>query len=296
VKLVVPYVGELRDLDARLLRLAEFLGVSCETLALANVANHVEFLEKTVPDDCSCFVVNPQVMKEWVGPDGLSTALVALLLSRFSYLLVHGVRVSAFDSKMVAALSHGKLKSVDEIDQESPVYVIAEDSKHVCEAFSGISFGPANAVNDHVFCTSGSDPAVQQLISIGGRPFMAAVSLERTKILFVGSEDIADPNTEVGDAPLAEYFSRFVPHAMALRYAAGDECWRPYKAHASIIIDDPLLRKSYGFLNFDSLLRLADQHNFHTTIAFIPHNFRRNSSRITVSFREACVTAANQPC
>jgi hypothetical protein len=67
---------------------------------------------------------------------------------------------------------------------------------------------------------------------------------------------------------------------------AGDECWRPGRAHACIIIDDPLLRKSYGFLNFESLLQVADKHKFHATIAFIPHNFRRNSSRITRMFRE----------
>jgi hypothetical protein len=269
-----------------MVRLAEFLGIPCETLALAKVAEHAEFLKKTVPDQCSCFVVNPQVMKEWVGPDGIPADLVAFLLSRFPHLLVHGLRVGAFDSELVAALSRGKLKSVDAIDGERPLYVIAKGSKHVCEAFSGLSFGPPNPVNDHVFCTSGSDPAVRQLISIGGRPFMAAVRLEGAEILFVASEDVADLNAEVGDAPLTEYFSRLVPHAMALRYAAGDECWRPGKAHASIIIDDPLLRKSYGFLNFELLLRLAEQNNFHATIAFIPRNFRRNSSRITRMFQE----------
>lgn len=286
MKLVVPFIGELRDLDARMVRLAEFLGIPCETLALTNVAEHAAFLKETVPDQCSCFVVNPQVMKEWVGTDGIPTDLASFLLSRFSHLLVHGLRVNTFDAEMVAALSRGRLKSVDAIDEERHVYVIAKDSAHVCEAFSGLSFGPVNPVNDHVFCTSCTDPAVEQLISIDGRPFMAAVRLEGTEILFVASEDVADLNAEVGDAPLAEYFSRLMPHAMALRYAAGEECWRPSRAHASIIIDDPLLRKSYGFLNFESLLRLAEQHNFHTTIAFIPHNFRRNSPRITRMFRE----------
>jgi hypothetical protein len=286
LKLVVPYIGELRDLDARMVRLAEFLGISCETLALANVAEHAAFLKKTVPDQCSCFVVNPQVMKEWVGLDGIPTDLLAFLLSRFSHLLVHGLRVEGFDTEMVAALSRGRLQSVHAIDGGSPAYEIAENSEDICGTFSGLSFGPANSANDHVFSVGGSGPALRKLISIGGQPFMAAVRLEGAEILFVGSEDVADLNAEVGDAPMAEYFSRLVPHAMALRYAAGDECWRPCKAHASIIIDDPLLRKSYGFLNFESLLRLVDQHNFHTTIAFIPHNFRRNSSRITRMFQE----------
>ncbi len=285
MKLVVPYIGEVRGSDARLLRLAEFLGIPCETLAL-NTAERADFPEENLQDRGSCFVVNPQVMKEWVGPDGIPADLASFLLSRFSHLLVHGVRIDAFDSEMVASLSGGKLKFVEGIIGECSAYDIAKDHRNICEAFSGLSFGPVNLVNDHVFSIGVSDPPVQQLISIGGQPFMALVRLERADAFFLASEDVADLNAEVGDTPLAEYFSRLLPHAMVLRYMAGDECWRPGKAHASIIIDDPLLRKSYGFLSFDSLLRLSEQHNFHTTIAFIPHNFRRNSSRITRMFQD----------
>ena len=286
MKLVVPYVGALEDLDVRMVRLAEFLGISTETLALANVTEHAVFLEKMVPDQCSCLVVNPQVMKEWVGPKGLPAGLVAFLYSRFQHILVHGLRLDAFDSELVAALSGGRLQSVDAVVEACPTYVIGKDATNLCEAFSGLSFGPVNLVNDHVFRLSGADTAVQPLILIGGQPFMAAVRLEGAEVLFLASEDVADLATEVGDEPLAEYFSRFVPHAMALRYVAGEECWRPGKAYGSIIIDDPLLRKNYGFLDFKSLLRLANQHNFHATIAFIPHNFRRNSSEIIRMFRD----------
>ena len=285
VKLVIPYIGELRGLDARMVRLAEFQGIACETIALANVAEHAEFLKKSVPDQCSCLAVNPQVLKGWVG-QRIPAKLVAFLLSRFTHLVVYGLRGGAFDSELIAALSRGRLKSVEAIDGDCSAYTIAKDSKDICEAFAGLSFGPVNPVNDHVLSLNGSGLAVRKLISIGGRPFMAAVRDEGTEILFLASEDIAELNSEVGDAPLGEYFSRFVPHAMALRYAAGNQCWRPCNAHASIIIDDPLLRKSYGFLNFESLLRLADQHNFHAAIAFIPHNFRRNSPRITRMFQE----------
>jgi hypothetical protein len=279
VKLIVPYIGELRGLDTRMVRLAEFLGIPCETIALTNVAEQAEFLEKNLPDQCSCLVVTPQVIKDWVGPGNVPTKLVAFLLSRFTHLVVHGLRVNAFDSKLVAALSQGRLKSVEAIDTEYSAYVIDEDSKDVCEAFAGLSFGPVNPENDHVISLGDSDPAVRQLISIGGQPFMAAVKTEGAEILFVASEDVADLNAEVGQSPLAEYFSRLVPQAMVLRYVAGEESWRPSKAYASIIIDDPLLRKSYGFLKFEPLLHLAQQHNFHTTIAFIPHNFRAYSGR-----------------
>jgi hypothetical protein len=286
VKIVVPYIGELQGVDARMCRLIEFVGIPYETLPLAEVAEHAEFLEDTVPASCSCFVVNPRVIKEWLGPGGISADLISFLLSRFSHVLVHGLHADTFDSELVAALSQGKLRSVETIDVERPVYLISEDSTQICEAFSGLSFGPVNLLNDHVLCTSGCDSEVDELISIGSQPFMALVRFEGTEVLFVASEDVADLNAEVGEAPLTDYFSRLLPHAMALRHVAGDKCWRPSKASASIIIDDPLLRERYGFLNFESLLRFADKHNFHVTIAFIPHNFRRNSSRITRMFWE----------
>jgi hypothetical protein len=64
------------------------------------------------------------------------------------------------------------------------------------------------------------------------------------------------------------------------------ESWRPVGQYASLIVDDPLLRRSYGFLNFQVLLDLMDRHQFHTSIAFIPHNWHRNSSSVVKLFRE----------
>jgi len=113
VKLVVLCIGELRELDTRIVRLAEFLGVPCETIALANVAEHVELQERNVSDQRSCFVVTAQTMEEWVGSDGLSAELVTFLLSRFTHLVVHGLRVDSFDSKLVRALSDGRLNAVE---------------------------------------------------------------------------------------------------------------------------------------------------------------------------------------
>jgi hypothetical protein len=286
LKLIVPYVGQLQPIDSRLLCLAEFLGIPCDILGLTKVSEHAEYLEKAVPTCRSCFVVNPQVMREWVGPEGFSSKLVAFLLSRFRQLLVHGVHLDPFDMKLVAALSRDKLQAVDAITGSYATYKVATDSRPICEAFSGLEFGPAHPINDHVFRANAPDPDIRPLISIGGRPFMAAVKLESSDLVFVASEDVVDLNATVGDAPLVNYFSRFVPHAMALRYFAGEACWRPCKGQASIIIDDPLLRKRYGFLDIESLPRLADQHRFHAVIAFIPHNFRRSSRPITRLFLE----------
>ncbi len=56
--------------------------------------------------------------------------------------------------------------------------------------------------------------------------------------------------------------------------------------YANIIIDDPLLKENYGFLNYQILLDLMDKHNFFTTIAFIPWNYKRTDKKIAALFRE----------
>ena len=50
---------------------------------------------------------------------------------------------------------------------------------------------------------------------------------------------------------------------------------------ACLIVDDPLLRPSYGFLDYRKLLDEMRLHGFFTEIAFIPWNYRR-SKRDTV--------------
>jgi hypothetical protein len=285
LKLVVPYIGKPKDLDARIVKLAEFLGISCASVALASAIDHAEFLRKSVPDECSCFAANPEVLKEWLGSH-ISAELVAFLLSRFTHIIVYGLRGEAFDAELISALSKGRLRSVEAIDEEHSVYTIAEDSKDVCEAFAGLSFGPVNPGNDRVLSLSNDEHSVRSLISIAGRPMMASLKSDRCTIWLLAGADIVDIDAEAADAPLSEYFSRSLPHAMALRAIFGEESWRPGEQHASVIIDDPLLRSNYGFLNFESLLGLMKEHNFSTTIAFIPYNYRRSATKIARLFRD----------
>ena len=285
MKLVVPYFGELHPSDSRMVRLAEYLGIDCECLALAREHGRpTEFLEKTISGEPVYFVVNPNVIKEWIQADHLPAELVSFLLSRFQGLIVHCLRVDAASSNTVSALSLGRVKSVNGSDGATSLYEIAKDSADFCGAFAGLQFGPTVPANDHVLACG--DPAVRTLISVDGRPFMSALKQEGTNIIFIAGEELAELDSEVGDAPVAAYFSRIAPHVMALRHVAGKECWRPRQSYATVVLDDPLLKRSYGHLNFESLLRLMKQIDFHTTIAFIPRNFRRSSPEIVRMFRE----------
>jgi hypothetical protein len=280
MKLILPYIGEVHSIDSRLVGLASLLGITCETIPLPNSGCTADQLEKASGVPKSCLVVHPRVLEKWLNQDFLPADVVSLLLSRFPYLLVHGLRQVPFDSNLIAALSGRRLLGIAEIGRQASSYSVSANAQDVCGAFAGLTFGTANPTNDHVFSVGATSSDARELISIGGLPFMIEIKREKTKVFFLAGQDVADLNAENGDAPCTEYFSRLLPYAMALRYVFGQESWHPRRQQASVIIDDPPLWRNYGFLNFESLLSLVQKHRFHASIAFIPHNFRRSSAAV----------------
>ena len=228
--------------------------------------------------------MNPCVLKEWTG--GVLRDDFALgLTSRFPYLLVHALTPDPFCDSLIKALSGDQVSSVQRIAGSGESYEIAPNTRDLCGTFAGLSFGPANVANDVVLSMGPASEDVRAAIYIGGSPFMAVAKREKSEILFLGSRDTLDIDSEAGDLPLSEYFSRFVPHAMALRYIFREECWHPTENFASFILDDPLLQPKYGYLDFGSLVNLMKEYDFATTVAFIPHNHRRTSRRTAEMFR-----------
>src|SRR6185369_10107414 len=57
MKLIVPYLGELHPADARLVRLAEFLGIECVTVPAA-VGSGTWASEAGVGSNNGCLVIN----------------------------------------------------------------------------------------------------------------------------------------------------------------------------------------------------------------------------------------------
>jgi hypothetical protein len=210
---------------------------------------------------------------------------VSALVEGYSQLLVYGLRAGAFDCTLVQVLSGGRLQSIEPVNGGSP-YTCSKDAREFCGSFAGLTFGCADSTNDHVFASAAAVCLIEPQILIDDKPFVVRIRERGMTAVFVAGEELADLDMPAGDTPLTGYFSRFVPYAMALRYLAGDMCWRPIQALAAVVIDDPLLRTKYGFLNFRSLLSMTEKHNFHAAIGFIPHNFRRSSRRIVRLFLE----------
>jgi hypothetical protein len=284
VKLLVPYFGELRPADARLIRLAEFLGISCTSVsAEPHLGGGFSAPNAEGPGDY-CLVVNPEVIRQCLAGADPSPDFVSKLLSRFRRFFIHSVRSDGFHAALVAALTGDCFSDVRQA-QAPGSFKMPPESRDVCGAFAGLSIPVQNLASECVFSGAGAVGS-RKFITLGTDAFFAAFKAGDTEVLLLGSGDVVNLDAEAGESWFTETFSSFIPYAMALRHIFGDECWRPVQSHACVVVDDPLLHPNYGFLNFEQLLQLTEKHNFETTIAFIPHNYRRNSQRIVRLFKE----------
>jgi len=273
--------------DSRLARLAEFFGIPVQFLPLESyLPPSPSNLDRAIGEGEGCFVVNPRVLGKWFSNEGTASELRSYLVSRFPFILVHNLHPEPVSADTIACLSAGRFQAVQAIPSSDLSYTFPKDARDVCGPYSGLSFGPTNPATDRVLVGDRSDGNMQTLIEIDGHPFFARLPSPASEIFFLGSGDVVDLDEETRDTSLIGYFSRFAPLLMAMRKAFGEACWRPNNPYASLIIDDPYLRDHYGYLNFRNVLALMDARQFHTSIAFIPYNYRRNSPEIVRLFRE----------
>jgi hypothetical protein len=80
-------------------------------------------------------------------------------------------------------------------------------------------------------------------------------------------------------------FAEIAPVMIFTKYCAGERGWHALHHYANLTIDDPWLREPYGHLSYKSLLKAMEDHNFHTTIAFIPWNYDRSDAEAIAVFR-----------
>jgi len=88
------------------------------------------------------------------------------------------------------------------------------------------------------------------------------------------------------NADLMESFAELSPDLMFIKYVAGSRAWHMLHQYANLTIDDPWLHEPYGGVSYKKLLTEMEEHNFHTTIAFIPWNYDRSEKQVVELFRQ----------
>jgi hypothetical protein len=111
---------------------------------------------------------------------------------------------------------------------------------------------------------------------------------EGVPVFLSTSREIIDTDAELvsQNFDVREHFLSAVPVVLYIKWAFAETCWSAPEASACLVIDDPLLKPTHGFVDFQELLSLMKRHKFSTNIAFIPWNWRRSAPEVARLIRE----------
>jgi hypothetical protein len=266
--------------DERCLQtLAQFLGLEVRTLSeppanetTDNVAVHIAATRQSLD----------AFLKQSLGEAWLSRRLAA----KGSSLFLTGISASPECLRTIEELVPSVVDQVTSVTQPRSVYEIARTPATGMPQFAGLTFGPVDLEADGVFTLSHGAAGVTQLASIDGRPCYVKVERGGASYFLLACTQVLDIDAaaERDQQPLGR-FLRFVPFLAYLRLTFGARCWHNEAPAACFIIDDPVLKKRYGFLDFNVLESYMAQSRFSMNIAFIPWNYRRTDRRIAQKFK-----------
>jgi hypothetical protein len=126
-----------------------------------------------------------------------------------------------------------------------------------------------------------------RVIESNSESFFSCILLSNCEVFLLNSSEVLNVSRPaLADVLPHEAYPTLLPWLFFVRRALGERCWHNPEPKASLVIDDPLLRPRYGFLSFDALLESMQRNSFTTTIAFIPWNYARSSTRTRELFKQ----------
>jgi hypothetical protein len=167
-------------------------------------------------------------------------------------------------------------------------WAVTETLPEFCKSMSGICVPVITKDPEKGFRIDGKDANAVGLISNGGQSAFVRF-IHRGVPLFISAEvGVVDIQETLSgrDFDIRQHFLSAAPLILYIKWAFTSSSWQAPETPACLVIDDPLLKPRYGFLKFQRLTDLMRHHNFSTSVAFIPWNWRRNNSRVVRLFKD----------
>ena len=281
-QLTILSSGISQELDLNLMKLARFMGMEPALTPLESIAGQ---LGSSTEDsqNTTALVAHSTSFKALLEMLDLRDEPEAFL-ERFDAAYIYGF-TDPDDQQSVVGLSNGGLTGSSPISATKVDYRFADDD--TCRQFAGLSFTIAANLESRAFDTTASRGSFTTLISVARRPFLVVSRRGKCETFLCSSAEITDLDANAGpDDPSPKELPRLIPFLLFIKHVFGAQSWEnPYR-HATIVIDDPLLRPKYGFLSHRELLANMSEHGLASTIAFIPWNRRRSKIEVTDLFKQ----------
>jgi hypothetical protein len=177
---------------------------------------------------------------------------------------------------------------ISDIDLGVGDLAVSDNLNDFCRVMSGIRVNANTANTGSNFVLNTADGGLTNIISLGDGAVFLKLEYKGVPVFLSTSREIIDIDAELTSQnfDVREHFLAAVPLVLYVKWTFAESCWNTPEVNACLVIDDPLLKPTHGFVDFEELLSLMKQHNFSTNIAFIPWNWRRSDPRVVQLFRE----------
>jgi len=266
-------------------RIAAFLGADATLVALSAQELAGRASVRGVVPECACLIANVETLAEAARaiPNGLA-GLSELIADAAKNIFVYGFTASEPHVAILRLLSSDALVGVLKMSKPSASFSVTGSSREWCGQFSGLSVRAADPTREHQFVEGPVERSLTELIRLAGLPYFVRTAWSGSQAFLVcGSVADLEESVLRNSRPLS-WFSRLMPLMMFLRGALGDRVWHGDAPRACLIIDDPLLKQRYGFLEYRRLMETMRRRKFSTSIAFIPWNYRRSQRDVAALF------------
>jgi hypothetical protein len=257
-------------------RIVEFLGGTINTVKLTSeLSKSPKLLHGAIPN-CKRLILSAKTLARLDGANaGLGEARQWLDLT--PNVLVYDFESTQSDTEVLRRLTSGSFAGINALSTDRRKITVTANCPRVCRQFSGLGFDASGPDVQFAFVEGGAKSEWRPLASLGEAPFFVGLIDNNRQLLLLASNGIADLDKVVPQGTsILQFFSHLVPVLMFLRASSDRGFWHNDAPFACFIVDDPLLRERYGFLDYQRLSNVMEREHFCTSIAFIPWNCRRS--------------------
>lgn len=153
---------------------------------------------------------------------------------------------------------------------------------------AGMRVGLERSTEFRIITNLAESASIAVVAKLDGRPWFLRVDRPGGCTYLLGVSAIPD-----GDQPVScatdelRLVSATLPFLLYLRKHCVAHAWVPGEVFANVIVDDPLLRPTYGYLNHLQLEQEAARLEIALTIGFIPWNARRSNPATAEIYRRS---------
>lgn len=270
--------------DENLARLLDCMGASWFAVSAGELARGREY-DALRGEERFCVISSAGFLAGFIERAANSGGELPKWLTEAESVYVYGFGEDDRSQSLLRLLTGDADSNVRSMTAEQTTISVSSDFPELCGPMSGLQFQVRSLDKQPVFDLPARSESLQSIVSCDQGQLLVAVDWRGARFFLSSPADVVDVKalcTKYFD--VRESFFETVPIVMYAKWALGTGA--PAEISGCLIVDDPPLKPRYGFLKYRDIVRLMDEHDFATTIAFIPWNWRRTDARTVQLFHE----------